>query len=138
MHAVHVLTPKRFPVLTFDELLRRGHTLAVHSHEIHAGGHVAKVDAGMVLSELYGLDHLAEGVEDHSLFHFNIAVNTQFDIVVGGVRHQVDAVSQRNVVNAYTCGGEGSADKVALVVSGADSFHTYIVSAVGSQTFNVV
>ena len=65
----------RLPVLTFDKLLRRAHTLAVHSHEIHAGGHVAEVDAGMVLSELYGLDHLAEGVIDDSFLHFNIAVD---------------------------------------------------------------
>ena len=92
----------------------------------------------MVLSELYSLDHLAEGVEDHSFFHFNIAVDAQFDVVVSGVRHQVDAVGQSDVVNTYTFSSEGSADEVAFIVSGTNSFHTHIVSAVGGQTFNIV
>ena len=96
----------RLHVLTFNKLLRRGHILAVHSHEIHAGGHVAEVDAGMVLSELYSLDRLAEGVIDDSFLYLNIAVDAQFDVVVGWVWHQADASGEVLMVNTHVQCGE--------------------------------
>ena len=110
MHAVHVLTPKRFPALTSDKLLRRTHPLTVHTYEIHAAGHIAEVDAGMVVSQLNGLDHLAEGVVNYSFLHFHIAFDAQLDVVVGWVRHQTDALSQYDVFNSihkFEVGNQG-------------------------------
>ena len=42
------------------------------------------------------------------------------------------------VLDTNTFSGEASGEEGALVVSRADSFHTYIVGAIGSQTFDFV